>query len=655
MNGLKRACFVSLGFLAAAIVPVSLSASAPYQILNEPGHFYYGHVSLVEIRNDGLDPKVLRAGKNVPQPAALNLPIVPGDTILTSPSRRCEIQFDTGTILRLDIDTELKVETILAHTLSSMAETTNLVLARGRVFIMYRDYGHDELFQVMTGRAAVKLDRDAVVMIQAGPDGATDVEVQAGKAWVLYGQGAKATGSKKLGKLERAIVTADDRFESAPFVAGGDFAEWNSDVNANFEALHHGQSFLPKPILRYSPGIIYFAQKYSNMYGEWLWDDLYGYVWRPFVNDTYPWGNWRPYYYGSWSEANGQLYWVPEETWGWVPYHLGVWNWDKKWGWVWLPGSLFAPSWSVWGFFGGDYYWRPWSFWDWWLWGYGDLFWTSAMADLDWWGFSFWPYGNVSQNPGDAGTVNKDVRTKVSKDQLAQGSTVPKELKAVLKNAFKALARGDERIQGALKAAAEARSFVRPGDLGAARISERTVGLDQVEVNTNPDSGTFRDRFFEEARSSDPRRQAADDLTRHSEAGTPLTTPPQVRSAIPDPAGRVASGPGSPAARDPRAGAYAQPAMRFRDWNPDIRQAIHQGLTIVYSSLTNEVRCPELKIGSHDIVLNMHSAGVGSYGGSLGSGIGSGHSPSESTANNTSSSNQPSSTGHSSSGTVKKD
>jgi hypothetical protein len=42
----------------------------------------------------------------------------------------------------------------------------------------------------------------------------------------------------------------------------------------------------------------------------------------------------------------------------------------------------------------------------------------------------------------------------------------------------------------------------------------------------------------------------------------------------------------------------APPAFRCLDWNPDIRVAQKLGVEIRYSSLTNEVVCPQLNISS---------------------------------------------------------
>jgi hypothetical protein len=72
-----------------------------------------------------------------------------------------------------------------------------------------------------------------------------------------------------------------------------------------------------------------------------------------------------PYVYGRWTSLNNQLYWVPEEPWGWVPYHLGIWTWDQKKGWFWIPGSFFSPAWVSWFAMDDFFGWRPWSLFDW--------------------------------------------------------------------------------------------------------------------------------------------------------------------------------------------------------------------------------------------------------------------------------------------------
>ncbi|MCK7470520.1 MAG: hypothetical protein MZU95_06790 [Desulfomicrobium escambiense] len=249
--------------------------------------------------------------------------------------------------------TELRVETILARSLSAPDALSVLSLGQGRIYVMYKEYGRREMFQVLTANAAVKLKHNSVALVSAAADGTTETQVRYGRAQVLFGSDPERLDDRAVKKGERLIVLKDHQFELAAAIDGTAFELWNSEVNAHFEDLHEGLTSLPKPLQKLPPAVFYFAQTYGNRYGEWLWDDFYGYVWRPFIdNGTYPWG-WSPYYYGQWSYAAGQMFWVPQEPWGWIPYHLGVWQWDKKHGWFWLPGSMFAPAWATWDFYFG--------------------------------------------------------------------------------------------------------------------------------------------------------------------------------------------------------------------------------------------------------------------------------------------------------------
>jgi hypothetical protein len=48
-----------------------------------------------------------------------------------------------------------------------------------------------------------------------------------------------------------------------------DFELWNESMNEDFVAMHKGVTFIPDPIYKYPEAVIYFAQKYSNIHGEW--------------------------------------------------------------------------------------------------------------------------------------------------------------------------------------------------------------------------------------------------------------------------------------------------------------------------------------------------------------------------------------------------
>ena len=133
----KKAAALGLGFLILGLLPAVGLASEHYTYAPDPeAKVYFGHISYSEILDDALDPVVFRMGDPASEKAVLNLPLGPGDTIQTSSQRRCEIQFDTGTLIRLDFDTRVQIETILADSLSSSKKISNFILEKGRVQLL---------------------------------------------------------------------------------------------------------------------------------------------------------------------------------------------------------------------------------------------------------------------------------------------------------------------------------------------------------------------------------------------------------------------------------------------------------------------------------------------------------------------------------------
>ncbi len=570
-------------FILSAVFSAFLRASDNARIAGVKGDLYFGHISLSEAKLDGDDPTVQRDGAGLREPAVLNLPIGPGDVIRTTSVRRCEIQFDTGTIIRLDVDSEITIETILAPSLSSSTSLSNFVLSKGRLYVMYKRYNGRETFQILTPNAAVKMNHGVVALVGFSKDGTTDVQVQSGRASVLFGTDAAHSRDRSVKSPGRFLVHSDGRFETAFHPVDAAFAKWNERINAEFLKLHQGISPLPKPLRRLPLAVFEFARKFGNANGEWLWDDLYGYVWRPFLNDRrYPWGNWQPYICGRWTVAGGMMFWVPEEPWGWVPYHLGLWQWDKMLGWIWLPGSLFAPAWVVWDLFDGFYAWRPWSLFDWYLQGgKGALFGAYGFSDQgDGWHYD-WPAGS-----GDPGSSNPPM-TKIRKDQLKKGEAqalpLPKEFGKTYRTLVAALERKDGRVLESLKEVPSRLAFVSPEDLRAERVHEKVLSWASVKSRDAAPDGTSRITVREPVRS--PLREAIKTYVAGEEFATWL--PRTAGAGVARPSGSDGN-------------TEAGPIFRFRDWNPDILIARKLGVRIEYSSRTNEVRCPEMRISSRD-------------------------------------------------------
>ena len=109
---------------------------------------------------------------------------------------------------------------------------------------------------------------------------------------------------------------------------------------AGREALPFEQKQQREPVADY--GMFYDS---LSSHGSWFETADYGYVWQPVaVRDT----NWRPYSQGRWICSDRGWNWVSEEPFGWATYHYGRWALLRGRGWIWVPGTEWAPSWVSW-------------------------------------------------------------------------------------------------------------------------------------------------------------------------------------------------------------------------------------------------------------------------------------------------------------------
>jgi hypothetical protein len=90
-------------------------------------------------------------------------------------------------------------------------------------------------------------------------------------------------------------------------------------------------------------------------YGEWVVVSHHGRVWRP----RHVRAGWRPYFHGRWVWTDDGWFWDSDEPFSWAVYHYGRWDDDPVYGWVWVPGFVWAPAWVTWRFGGGAIGWAP--------------------------------------------------------------------------------------------------------------------------------------------------------------------------------------------------------------------------------------------------------------------------------------------------------
>jgi hypothetical protein len=73
-------------------------------------------------------------------------------------------------------------------------------------------------------------------------------------------------------------------------------------------------------------------------------DAEFYFIWHPTSVEE----GWRPYSNGRWVWTTDGWMWASNHTWGWAVFHYGRWWNSPRYGWVWMPGYVWAPAWVQW-------------------------------------------------------------------------------------------------------------------------------------------------------------------------------------------------------------------------------------------------------------------------------------------------------------------
>ncbi len=123
--------------------------------------------------------------------------------------------------------------------------------------------------------------------------------------------------------------------------AQADAARQQSDAITQRIAIAPSPNVAPPPVLQPDYSVFYDG---LAPYGRWFDVNGYGYCWRPTITVA----GWRPYVDGSWVWSSLGWAWQSNEAFGWATYHYGRWVNLASYGWVWVPGSEWAPAWVAW-------------------------------------------------------------------------------------------------------------------------------------------------------------------------------------------------------------------------------------------------------------------------------------------------------------------
>ncbi|HEX2252962.1 MAG TPA: DUF6600 domain-containing protein, partial [Thermoanaerobaculia bacterium] len=329
--------------------------------------------------------------------AEINQPVLAGDRLRVVPGSMAEVLLSDGNLLRIDGGSDLVFDR-LAYSPEGDDRVTELTLYEGNLqLVVFDESAGDRYPQVALPNGTVYIDTPGVFRIAAERGDWAEVVARRGRAEVVSDAGSV------LLRADEELVLAGRRAGYSDVRQAGRY----DDLERWAERLDDQRLDIPEV-----DSSLAYAAAPLNDHGTWITVESRR-AWRPRVS-----AGWSPYHHGRWRHTPIGMTWISYEPWGWVPYHYGSWDYAPSYGWVWYPGTSFAPAWVYWywgpsqvawvpvgyytnyyrshyrsrpGFRYGVYGWAggPWSHYDYWNWcstaylGRHDQ-WRHVRAGRDW-------------------------------------------------------------------------------------------------------------------------------------------------------------------------------------------------------------------------------------------------------------------------------
>ncbi len=291
-------------------------------LLLSPGLLHADSLGSIHISHLEGDVQVASEDSGEWVPASVNMPLREGDRLWVPDESRAEVQFQTGTVVRLDEESALDI-------LRVDGSSAQFYLAQGRAYLNFWNVTEGFL-QLDTPLASATVATRSIFMVDVADSGATELSVLKGIIEADSRSGTTTvTPGKKLtvrdrGYTDLSSLGRSDRWE-----------EWNSTRDARLVQESESSRYLPAELRPYAGDM--------DAHGRWIYVQGYEYVWTPTVIHT---SDWAPYRVGRWVWIGNDYVWVSYEPWGWVPYHYGRWAFAARIGWFWVPPSRGAVYWS---------------------------------------------------------------------------------------------------------------------------------------------------------------------------------------------------------------------------------------------------------------------------------------------------------------------
>ena len=267
--------------------------------------------------------------------SALNMPLLSGDRLRTMDGR-VEVRFADGGRLYLDARTSVD---FLSDELIRLLDGRVRVAEVRTQQVSYRIdslAGSARILQPGEYRVALLRGESDTQLELAVVRGAGEIFTDSGSTLVRAGERAYASA----GLVPSYAYT----FNSA---SGDDFDRWiDLQSGTVYAAASASAQYLPSEMDGYASTF--------DQYGDWRYQQAYGYVWYPRVA-----ADWRPYYYGRWvSYPRYGWTWIASDRFGWPTHHYGRWGFSAG-VWFWIPSSRWAPAYVSWGYANDYVSWCP--------------------------------------------------------------------------------------------------------------------------------------------------------------------------------------------------------------------------------------------------------------------------------------------------------
>jgi Family of unknown function (DUF6600)/FecR protein len=269
-----------------------------------------------------------RDGRTDTAPASM--PLLAGDRIRTQ-GGRVEVLFADGSALHLDTNTVIDLQS---------DEVVRLL--DGRIRLAIGGPARDLSYRIDAPAAWVQINDPGDYRVAIISDGDVELAVLRGSAELVNEQGRSfiRAGERTFAR-NGAAPSPPYVFNSAAWDAFDRWSEARRDQRLGVSA-----QYLPNDVRPYAAAF--------DAYGNWRYEQAYGYVWYPRVQV-----GWRPYYYGHWASLRPYGWtWIATDPWGWPTHHYGRWGFSAG-TWFWIPGRVWSPAWVSWAYAPSYVSWCP--------------------------------------------------------------------------------------------------------------------------------------------------------------------------------------------------------------------------------------------------------------------------------------------------------